>query len=155
MISLKAQYLRLFDKAQGKALDPSSGMIYSFEKNCRNCGTGLTRPNQWDKRLKRKLFKKSYCSEICQEKGPVYQGVFKTKVPSSELGHKNIYPVEELAFVAVELKREYENMSPMKKLVHLARQNFTLLSEQLSFLELETGQNWTATKCRYWASKPR
>lgn len=153
MISLKNQYLKLFDKAQGKALDPTRGTIYTFEKYCLCCGQGMQRPAQWDKKTKKKLFRVSFCTDICKDKGERFTGSFAVKAGSSDVGRRDVYPVEELAFVAVELKREQEAMNPIKRLVYMARQNFNLLSESLSFLEAETGDRWSESKMYYWYNK--
>jgi len=149
-MNLKAQYLRLFDKAQGKALDPSNGIIYTFEKYCKSCGIGLTRPNMWDRKTKRKLFRVSFCSDQCKESGEKYKNIFGQKAPKSDLGYKNEYPVEEMAFIAAAIKREEKQMSPMKRLIFRAINSFSLLSEQLSFLELQTNEAWSASRMRYY-----
>lgn len=152
-MNLKAQYLRLFDKAQGKALNPSSGVIYIFEKYCKACGIGLNRPKLWDKNTLKKLFRASFCSDTCRENGERYHNSFGQKSPKSDLGYKNDYPVEEMAFIAAALKREEKQMSPIKRLIFKAKSNFALLSEQLSFLELQTNQVWSAARMRYYLSR--
>lgn len=152
-MNLKAQYLRLFDKAQGKSLDPSMGVIYTFEKYCKACGVGLNRPKMWDKKTRRKLFRGSFCSDSCRENGEVYQSVFGQKAPKSDLGYKSSYPVEEMAFIAAQIKRSEQHFSPIKKLIIRAIGEFALLSEQLSFLEFQTNESWSSSKMRYHLSK--
>lgn len=153
MLSLKSRYLRLAEKAQGKALDHSKGMIFTFLKYCRCCGKGLVKPNPWDRRTARRLFRLSFCTDPCLEHGERPQATFPAKVKPEKSSYRNEYALEEMAFVALEMKRELEAMSPMKQLVHRARESFRLLSEQLSFLEMETGENWYPAKLYYWVGK--
>lgn len=150
---LKRRYLRLREKALGKALNPAHGAIFQFPKFCRACGTGMTTPSAWDKRAIKKLFKSGYHSEKCREKGETFVGTFPMKAPGSEPTSTGTYAVEEMAFVSLEIKREEEKMNPMKLLVYRARQAFRLLSEQLAYLECETGESWNSAKCRYWMGK--
>lgn len=77
----------------------------------------------------------------------------KIKSGSEGGGHKQEYPIEEMAFLAAQLKREQESYSPMKRLVMFASQEFRLLSARLSFLEAETEESWYPAKYYYWMNQ--
>lgn len=151
MQSLRDKYAELVSRATSSSIDYGRLTIYSFPKHCKHCGEGLA---QGKVRIKKSLWRKSYCSEECQELGPSKQRKYSLTAKSG--GHPTSsreLAMEELAFIGLQIEREESKLPPMIRLVVRADKAFNLLSEKLSFLEIESGEEWTPSKFYYWLNK--
>jgi len=151
MSNLRYKYERLFAKATHSSFDYERGTIYVFKKYCRACGEGLTRPNMWDPREEKALWKKSFCCDECKQNG--VRDLPTIKIKPSDSQYRDNYPLEEMAFVALEIQKEEEKIPPLLRLIAKADQGFNLLSEKLRFLEVETSDKWYPSKFFYWLGK--
>lgn len=153
-MSLQVKYQRLSERAtSAKSIDYGRATIYVFDKHCRHCGKGLIKPRSNDRRTIRALWKQSYCAKICEDQGKRIFSDHSVTVKSGTPSHKQEFTVEELAFLGLELKRQDDARQPLLRLIHRAENLFSLLSEKLRFLEIQTGESWEASRFYYWLAK--
>lgn len=151
MSNLKFKYEKLAAKVMSSSFDYERGTIYVFQKYCKHCGSGLIKPHSWDPKEDKKLWKKSFCSDECQEIGPRFFQAISVK--PSETYHRRDYPIEEMAFIALEIQKEEKNEIPLIALVRKTNEAFKLLSEKMRFMEIETQEKWYPSKWFYWLSR--
>lgn len=151
MSNLKLKYERLAAKVFSSPFDYERGTIFVFDKYCKHCGEGLTKPAQWDHREDKALWRKSFCSDECLEFGARH--FERLSIKPSTINHKTDYPIEEMAFIALEIQKEEAKEAPLMRLIRKANETFNLLSEKLRFLEIETDEKWYASKWFYWMNK--
>jgi hypothetical protein len=153
-MDLETKYQMLFERAASpKSLDVGRATIFSFEKYCKHCGKGMQRPARFDRRLVKALWSKSFCRDECKDLGKRDEIESSMTVKGGAPSHKNEHTVEEMAFIALELKKRDNVAHPVVKLILKAKASYRLLSEQLGFLERYTGEKWNAGKFYYWAGK--
>lgn len=148
---LRYKYERLSEKINASAIDYERGTAFVFPKYCKACGEGLVKPHQWDPRLQKGLFKRSFCSQECKDEGPRKGPIMKVN-PSHTVYRKD-YPVEEMAFIGMQIEKLEQKEAPIVKLIKKACTEFKLISEKLRFLELETGERWYPSRFYFWLSK--
>lgn len=151
MENIQHKYEKLALKATSSAFDYERGTIYSFLKYCKACGEGLNKPPPYARKTDRSLWKKSFCCEECKENGKRVGQQIKLK--GTYFNFKKDYPVEEMAFLAIDIERAEKQLPPTLQIVLKADRLFNLLSEKLRFLEIETGETWYESKWYYWINQ--
>ena len=146
----KDRHKKLFEKASSpSSADIFSGTAYIFPKYCKNCFKGMVEPSK--KARKHKLFGSGFCSNKCKSCGPRIKSSFPVKVKDTFVKSNRLVEItEEMAFIALKIKREETGSFVLKRLVKKANLMFFLLSEKLAFLEKETNEKWYASKFYYW-----
>ncbi len=153
-MSLIDKYQLLFEKCiSPKALDCSRGTYYTFEKYCRHCLAGLKKTARHDPRPEKALYKKSYCSNKCKNLGPVDDSTFKRSVKQSASPAASPMALDDMASLSIAIERMESRLPKFVKLVLQAEFSYRLISEKLSFLEMQTNVRWDESKFYYWARK--
>lgn len=148
----KAKYQRLAHRLLSSSVDYGRQTIYLFQKYCKRCGEGLQKLAPGNIHLKKTLWRKSFCSEECLEEGARKFHTFPITVKPNHPNNKKESVIEEMAFLAVEMKREEEQEAPISKLIRETF-GFKFLSEKLRFLEVMTGELWMPSRYYFWLNK--
>lgn len=151
-MSLENRYIKLFSKSAKSGCDYAKGTIYVFEKYCLSCGVGMIRPKFSDRRTYKKNYRNGFCGDLCKENGPRCES-YVMKANQSDPSPKKDFPLEEMAFLRIEIEKELNRQNPISRLVDQADKGFKYLSEKLRFLELETGDSWTKNRFYFWLNK--
>lgn len=147
MSRIKEKYEYLYLKAiSPKSVDCARGTIYRYEKNCKACNAGIAKPERHDKRDKKYLFKKGFCSLRCLKIGANQKSTFEKLSTSESFAPSKQFIVEDLAFASLELQRQNNRMSEIQRMVSIADRTFNLISEKLAWLEKHTGEMWYPVK---------
>lgn len=154
LLNLDAKYQLFFAKAASpKSCDGSRVAIYRFEKFCRHCGAGLSKPAIHDPRIERKLYKFSYCSEECKEIGPHSRGLFVRSVKTHISGKPSTTAIDDMVDISKAIDAIEKKMPPFVKLLREANSRFNILSEKLSYLEMMTKEKWGHSRFYYWMER--
>lgn len=136
-----------------KSINPFKTTIFSFQRYCRHCNTGMFRPRPHQGKKAYLLFRSGYCSNKCREFGPrEIKNTIKikeTRSPSTTLTHQT----EEMALLSLKVARELTTTKMLVKIVREAHRMFRLLSEKLSYVESMTGRKWYPSKFYFWLNK--
>lgn len=153
----RIKYQLLYEQVTSpQSVEHGRETIYYFEKYCRHCGEGLIEPGCNVKKIKVLLWNRGYCSPKCRELGPRKNVQGNCRAGLGErlsFQPARVSPVEEMAFIALRIKREDETESKMQHLIRTALNSFRLISEKLRFLEIETGDRWYKSKWYYWLDR--
>ena len=151
MMSLWERYLMLFSKASSpRSSDCSRGTIYTFEKWCRNCGAGMSKPQRHEQRERKKLYKSSFCSVNCQERGK--REVTQRNIKVQYTFRPNI-SLDDMVMVSKALDEQEAKMPPFVRILKEVDATYNMLSEKLSAMELLTDERWYQSKYFYWLGK--
>lgn len=145
-MNLRERLERLYSKAAfPKSVDFYRPAMYRFDKYCKCCHSGMKKPAQHERRELKSLFRKGYCSKQCQIVGPVplKQGA---NLCGDHAKARSENVIEEYAFLSVELSKRESNLKPIQNLLMYAERTFTLMSEKLRFMEVQTGEKWYPNK---------
>lgn len=137
---------RLYLKAAyPKSVDFYRPTMYRFDKFCKCCHAGLKKAEFHDRREKKALYGKGFCSKECQIIGPQSFDQVCHSSPDHNRSKGQHY-VEEFAFLSAQIARMETKLKPVQNLLLFAERTFSLMSEKLRFMEMQTGEKWYPNK---------
>lgn len=151
---LKRRYAKLVQKIISSNANLGVSTIYHFQKWCKYCGAGLKDPRTkhrvTESRLRRTLWRTSYCSEECKEMGPDKTQRMRARPTRPR---RASFVAEDMALLAMEIKRAMQNINSVGDMVQDIDTRFATLAEKLSFLEMVTGVPWGKSKFYYYMGR--
>lgn len=166
-LSLLEKYHMFFSQCTSpRSSDFTRTTIYHFDRWCRCCGAGMVQPARHEQRAKKMLWSGGVCSALCfnNESKKVKIGnlwkenagaesSFSRTVSDSQSFKFNSDKMDAMIELSICVDAEESRTAPFQKLVKYADMKFKMLSEKLSFMEVETGENWSSSKFYFWLHK--
>lgn len=147
-------YQMLFRRCSSpRVSDCTRVTIYTFEKNCKACGAGMMKPERHHPRVKKALFKSSYCSDKCKVEGPRRGHMVAKSVKPTVSNQKSTVSLDDLVTASKALEEFEKRVPPFARAIKVVDERYKLLSEKLSFMEFITGERWTKSKFYFWKNR--